>query len=291
MTVPYSPDQWRALGQDHALLGRRLFCADLQRGAGTPILVLHGFPTCGWDWAPVAEALAAGRRLIVPDLLGYGFSQKPRGPYTLSEQADLVLALLRALGLHQQPIDLVSHDMGDTVAAELLARRRASGAGPLLRRVAMLNGGILPELHQPRRIQTLLRSPLAPLVVALMTRRSFGKAFAEVFGPATQPSAAELDQHWALLSRDEGLANYPRLIGYMAEREAHRARWVPAITELDLPLLLVWGDADPVGVWAIAEEIKRLRPATEVGRLRGIGHYPQLEASEAVTEALLGFLR
>ena len=290
MTAPYSPDQWRALGQDHTLLGRRLFCVDLQRGPGTPILVLHGFPTCGWDWAPIADALAAGRRLIVPDLLGYGFSQKPRGPYTLSEQADLVLALLRALGLHEQQIDLVSHDMGDTVATELLARRRASGTGPRIRRVAMLNGGILPELHRPRRIQTLLRSPLAPLVVALMTRRSFGTAFAEVFGPKTQPTAAELDQHWALLGRDAGLANYPQLIGYMAERVAHRARWVPALTALDLPLLLVWGDADPVAVWRIAEEIQRLRPATEVVRLQGIGHYPQLEAPGAVTAALLHFL-
>ena len=77
----------------------------------------------------------------------------------------------------------------------------------------------------------------------------------------------------------------------MRERETNRARWVPAVTLLDPPLLLVWGDQDPVGVWAIALEVKRLRPTTLVCRLPGIGHYPQLEAPEQVAAALLEFLR
>ncbi len=289
--TPATPEEWRALGRDHHLLGRRLFAVDLQRGPGRPLLALHGFPTCGWDWAPIAEQLAAGRRLIVPDLLGYGHSEKPHGYYTLSEQADLSLALLAELGLGDVEVDLLAHDMGDTVAAELLARRRASGRHPRLGRVALLNGGLLPELHQPRPIQRLLRSPLAPLVVKAMSRARFGKAFAEVFGPRTQPTAHELDQHYQLLTQDDGLANYPALIAYLREREVHRARWVPAITALDLPLLLVWGDRDPVAVFRIAEEVLRQRPATRLVRLEGIGHYPQLEAPQRVAEALVDFFR
>lgn len=252
--------------------------------------MLHGFPTCGWDWAPIAEQLAQGRRVIIPDLLGFGFSEKPRGPYTIAEQADLVIALLRKLGLLDVELDLVSHDMGDTVACELLARRRASGEGPRVRKVVMLNGGLLPELHRPILTQKLLRSPLAPAVVKLMTRARFGKALASVFGPKTQPSEKELDEHFMLVSRDEGLQNYPQLIGYIAERRQHRARWMGALTNLDVPLRLVWGDVDPVAVWPIAEEIKRLRPATEVVRLEGIGHYPQLEAPQRVLEGIRAFL-
>ena len=76
----------------------------------------------------------------------------------------------------------------------------------------------------------------------------------------------------------------------MTERVLNRARWVGALTELERPLQLVWGDQDPVAVWAIAQEVKRLRPATEVVRLDGIGHYPQLEAPERVAEALVRFL-
>jgi pimeloyl-ACP methyl ester carboxylesterase len=281
-------DRWRSLGRDVRVLGHRLFVVDLARGPGRPLLLIHGFPTCGFDWARVADALAAGRRLVVPDLLGYGLSDKPRAPYTIALQADLLLALLGELGV--QELDLVSHDMGDTVACELLARRRAGGGGPRLRRVAMLNGGLIPELHRPVLTQRLLRSRLAPLVTRLMTRRSFGRAFSRVFARATRPTPAELDDHWALVTRDGGLANYPSLIGYLAEREQHRARWVGALVALELPLRLVWGDQDPVATWAIAEEVRRLRPATDVVRLEGVGHYPQLEAPARVARALLEHL-
>ena len=287
--LPYRPAEWRSLGADLQLLGRKVFAIDLPaRGAadGPPLLCLHGFPTSSHDYGAVVDPLRARRRLLLLDLLGFGFSGKPRGPYTIAEQADLVLALLRSLGIEE--VDLLCHDMGDTVGCELLARRRAAGGGPRWRRIAMLNGGLLPELHRPVLAQRLLRSPLGHLFARLLSRKRFGRALAAVF--ARRPDAQELDDFFELVSRDGGLANYPQLIRYLDERVQHRARWVGALVALEEPLLLVWGDRDPVAVWPIAQEIARLRPATQVVRLEGVGHYPQVEAAEEVAAAVEAYL-
>ena len=285
--LPYRPAQWRSLGSDVQLLGRRIFAIDLPaRGAedGPPLLCLHGFPTSSHDYGALVEPLGARRRLVLLDLLGFGFSEKPRGPYTIAEQADLVVALLRSLRLDE--VDLLCHDMGDTVGCELLARRRASGGGPHWRRVAMLNGGLLPELHRPVLAQRLLRSPMKHAFAKLLSRRAFGRALSGVFAEETRPDAQELDDLFELVSRDGGLANYPALIRYMDERVQHRVRWVGALVALEEPLLLVWGDRDPVAVWPIAQEIGRLRPSTRVVRLEGVGHYPQIEAAQRVAAAV-----
>src|SRR3954464_6156535 len=91
-------DDWRGRGDDHTLSGHRIFVADIpaDHERAAPILVLHGFPTSGIDWHQVVDALAApGRRVVVPDLLGYGFSDKPDQRYSLFEQADIVDALAK----------------------------------------------------------------------------------------------------------------------------------------------------------------------------------------------------
>src|SRR5258708_26345866 len=100
-------EAWFASGQrvPVTLPGQRqavhLFCR--VAGSGPWVTLLHGFPTCSWDWAEIADALTPERQLLLPDLLGFGDSDKPAGhAYSLVEQADLVEALWRHLGLDQR---------------------------------------------------------------------------------------------------------------------------------------------------------------------------------------------
>ena len=63
-------------------------------GSGPVLLLIHGFPTASWDYAPLWESLAARWRVLTLDMLGFGFSAKPRNyPYSICAQADLVEAL------------------------------------------------------------------------------------------------------------------------------------------------------------------------------------------------------
>lgn len=83
-------------------------------GNGPPVYLLHGWPQSWLEWEPFIESLAEGHTVVVPDLRGFGDSDKPATGYDLATQAD-DLAGLAALLLHDQ-IAVVAHDLGGPVA-------------------------------------------------------------------------------------------------------------------------------------------------------------------------------
>lgn len=288
---------WRAAGTrfEHAAGGTTHAIHVQARGAGAETLLLvHGFPTASFDWHRVIEAYAQRFRVLAPDLLGFGFSAKPRDlRYDVDLQADLVEALLAARGAAR--VHAVAHDLGDTVVQELLARQldRAVRAQPGLElaSVVLLNGGLFPEAHRPRPIQRLLAGPLGPLLVRCVGERRFARSFAALFGPDTKPDAAELAATWRLVSAESGQRLAPALLSYLRERRTRRGRWVGAVCRAPCPLRLVAGSADPVSGATLIARYRELVPAADVVVLDRIGHYPQLEAPGAVVDACVSFWR
>jgi hypothetical protein len=112
---------WRQAGELTTIAGRRIFVRERAGTSdGPPVLFLHGYPSSSYDWRH-ALGRADGRRLIMFDLLGFGLSDKPRDQvYSLLTQADLVEAVVARSG--PERVLLVAHDMGSSVATELLAR-------------------------------------------------------------------------------------------------------------------------------------------------------------------------
>ena len=278
-------DEWRASAREFAFRGQpiRYWTA----GEGEPLLLIHGFPTASWDWHKVWQPLAARYRLIACDMLGFGFSAKPRGHvYSLIEQADLQQALLAELGV-DGPVHVLAHDYGDSVAQELLARHCEGHIE--VASCVFLNGGLFPETHRPVRLQKLLLGPFGFILGRLFSRRSLGKSFGRVFGARTQPSEAELDDYWQLIAHNKGVAVMHRLIRYMPERVEQRERWVSALQRCNLPLRVIDGAADPVSGAHMVARYRELVPSPDTVLLEGIGHYPQAEAPELVLEHYLTF--
>jgi pimeloyl-ACP methyl ester carboxylesterase len=273
-------DDWEAMGERRALGGHQIFTLDLPATgdeAGPPLLVLHGFPTCTYDWRHVLPALRRGRRVIALDMLGYGMSAKPDQRYSLFEQADIAVELVDGLGVRE--IDLVTHDMGDTVGGELLARD-LDGALPFrVRKRVITNGSIYIEMaHLTIGQQLLLSLPDEQLPLNPDERGDgFRAGLALTFAPTTPASAAELDAQWQLVAREGGNRLMPRLIRYIEERREHQPRWTGAIETHPSPLRIVWADQDPVAVWPMAERLSDAVPSAPMTRLDGIGHWPMIE--------------
>jgi len=262
-------------------------------GSGDVLVLIHGFPTASWDWQALWTDLCGRFALVLaPDLLGFGFSDKPRRyDYSIQDQADLLERLLEEMGVRR--VHLLAHDYGDTVAQELLARDlawRQSGGGALeILSCCLLNGGLFPETHRPRLVQRLLATPIGPLLARLITRRVFERSLASLFGPRTQPSAGELGAFWTLVVHNDGLSIAHRIIGYMAERRLRRERWVGALVDTPVPLRLIAGSVDPVSGAHMVARYRELLPRPDVVLLDEIGHYPQVEAPAGVLAAFLQF--
>jgi pimeloyl-ACP methyl ester carboxylesterase len=295
MNLPISLEAWRAAGSSFDYRGHEIFVrTGGDWGSHAPVLVLiHGFPTASWDWLHQWDALCERYRVAALDMIGFGFSDKPRDyVYSIMDQADLFEVWLDSLGVTEAHI--LAHDYGDTVAQELLARhieRATDGsAGLKLQSVCFLNGGLFPEQHRATFTQRLLHSPLGGLVSSMMTRARFEKGISEVFGPNTQPSQEEFDAFWTLVTEKGGMpAIGHKLIRYIAERRANRDRWVGALVDSPVPLRVIDGGLDPVSGAHMVAHYETLIPNPDTVLLDHVGHWPQLEAPREVLDAFLDF--
>ena len=276
--------EWRSRGRTENFRGRRIhvFRRD---GEGTPLLLLHGFPSSSYDWRDLLE-LVPGRPLLAFDFLGFGLSDKPRDhTYTLGWQADLTTELVHR-HFPGQPVFLVAHDMGTSVSTELFARE-IEGDTPFPTTGAMLfNGSMVVERATLTRSQKALRSRLGPLATRLSNRRLFGREFGAIFSPDHPLSEEEADDQWALICHNGGNRLGHKLIHYISERMRYTDRWHGAITNWPGRLNLAWGELDPVATTSVLDAVIDLRPGVPVDRIPELGHYPQIEDPSRIAEAL-----
>lgn len=282
---------WKAAGHYFTYKQQQVFVNEC--GSGETLLLIHGFPTASWDWNRLWPHLSQGYHVLAADFLGFGFSDKPRNyPYSIHDQADLLEALLREKGIAR--VQIISHDYGDTVAQELLARfqerEQKRETGVEIKSLCLLNGGLFPEVHRPLLVQKILMSPLGFLVGRLFNRGKLGKNFKNIFGPNTQPTEAELDDFWTLVSGNGGRYVFHLLIRYMAERVQHRERWVGALQDANISLCFINGVADPISGQHMVDRYWELIPNPQIVELKDIGHFPLIEAPEAVLKHYLKFL-
>jgi pimeloyl-ACP methyl ester carboxylesterase len=277
---------WREQGMVRDIDGRALFVVDAGPRDAPAALVLHGFPGSTYDWHAVIPAVAEQARVVAFDFLGYGLSAKPfDAGYSLFEQADLAEGVARAAGLDRCTV--VAHDMGDTVAAELLHRRQEGRLGFEVDRAILTNGSIFIHLAQLAPAQlALLSMPDEPLADPLPLE-AFRPGLEATFGPEHPPEVADLDAMVWLVARDGGDRLLPRLIRYIEERRRNQDRWTEGLVGFDRPMTAIWGTQDPIAVPAMTERLAALRPATEIVEWRDVGHWPSLEVPDRLAGAIL----
>jgi pimeloyl-ACP methyl ester carboxylesterase len=280
---------WEARGKYRTLGACKTFTIDvLSRGPETlePLLVVHGFPTSSFDFREVVDTMAEHRRVLLFDMIGFGLSAKPDRAYTLDLHADVAEAFVADAGV--STLALLTHDLGDTVGGELLARQ-AEGRWPVeITRRVVTNGSIYIEMAH--------LSPGQLLLLSLPDERLPDTA--GIDGPAMQASLAatlsarsralglDLAGEWELISHDGGHLLLPRTIRYIEERRRNQARFTGAIESHPSPLAIVWGTEDPIAVRDMAARLQGVRPDASLTWLHDVGHYPMLESPSAFLDAV-----
>jgi pimeloyl-ACP methyl ester carboxylesterase len=258
--------------------------------AAPPLLVLHGFPTSSIDYHEVMPALRAGRRVVLLDYPGFGQSSKVDRTYSLFGQADVVEAVARELDLGE--IDLLTHDVGDSIGGELLARDLDDGLPFTIRRRVVTNGSIYLDLaHLTDGQKFLLALPdeqLAPESAADVD--TLTAALVATMAPDTKADPEVVRAAADLIMVSGGNRLLPRIIRYIEERRVHEARWTGAIERHQAPLTIVWGDLDPIADWVMTDRLLERRPDARRVRLDGIGHYPMVEAPARFADAVVAAL-
>ncbi|KAJ6215680.1 hypothetical protein RDWZM_010180 [Blomia tropicalis] len=301
---PLSPIlyQWKSIGDEveraFSYRGNKIFYidktnVDIKAEDSLTMLYLHGFPTSSFDLHQIFGNLTRNfHRIIAPDMIGFGFSDKPRFySYSVLDQANLIIELLKMLDLKR--IHLLSHDYGDTVAQELLARQHEGKLSFEIVSLCMMNGGIFPSIHRPIFSQKLLRTPLIGTIISKFGNYYlFSISFSSVFGPKTQPSRELLTDSWKLIRLQDGYRVWGSLLTYIDERFEHEDRWVGAIRRAMIPFHFIYGRLDPVNPSPQFETHFRkiIHSPGNVVIIDDAGHYPQIELPDTVVGKYLQFL-
>ena len=226
--------------------GTRLHVAEA--GEGPPVVLLHGWPQHWWIWRKVIPALAEERRVICPDLRGFGWSEAPPGPYEMSGFAADTLALLDALELDR--VELIGHDWGG-YSGFLLCLEAAERIGHFL-----ALGVVHPWFEPPSPSLQVLRRLAYQLVLAApgigASVLRHNPAFVRTVlmrgsHPETPWSAAELDCFaQSFRSRDHARASSQLYRSFLAREVPRLRRGHYRSQQLSVPTRLLVGEADPV---------------------------------------------
>ena len=252
-------------------------------GQGRPVVLLHGFPDSGRLWRHQVPALAeAGFQVIVPDLRGYGRSDKPEDveAYNLMSLAGDVIAVLGDVGVDRAHV--VGHDWGAALAWGM-----ASLAPATVDHLAVLSVGHPATFRRTFRQREKSWYMLLFQFPEIAERWLSGDDWANFRNWASHPDA---DQVIADLESAGSLT--PGLNWYRAN--------VPPESWIEPPLMLPPVQASTMGIWSTGDialtETQMTDSAENVSgpwryeRLEGPGHWMQLEAPDKVNELLLDFL-
>lgn len=275
---------WQGRGQSEEFGGHSIHIFR-QPGEGPLLLLLHGFPSSSYDWRALLDEIP-DRNVLAFDFLGFGLSAKPRDTRnSLFWQADLAEELVRR---HSggRPVFVLAHDMGTSVANELMARDIEGKLEMNLAGILLFNGSMVLERASPILGQRILRSRFGALFGRLSSERVFRQQFGSVFSAAHPLSDNEAADQWALLCHNGGRTLGHRLISYMDQREEHAERWHGAIRDWPGELGLAWGLQDPVATTSVLAALRELRPGVAVSELPGLAHYPQLEDPQQIARCL-----
>lgn len=278
---------WKNTGNYFTYRGNQIFFKD--EGIGPNLLLIHGYPTSSYDWHKVWSMFTRHYRVIALDMTGMGFSDKPKNyVYDIMDHTEVHELLLSKLGVHS--FHILAHDLGVGVAQEMIAKRLESQLLPVIKSVTFMNGCLFPEVYRPRLIQKLLCSPIGSFIGSRIPKKAFKRAMVEMFGVDTQPSDGELDEFWEIINFNHGRNVTHLLSRSIQARAKFRDRFVSAMIKTTIPLQLINGSEDPNSGQHMADRYSEVIPNPNVLHLKGIGHWPQLEAANTVFAASHQFI-
>lgn len=257
----------------------------LDEGAGEPVLLVHGEPTWSFLWRRIVPPLvASGRRVVAPDLVGFGRSDKPTdaGWYSYDRHVDALTRLVHALDL--RGLTVVVHDWGGPIGLRVAVENEER-----VDRLVVLDTGISGG-EAPSETWLRFRDAVRHVGGALDVGRLVAAGTAR--GLADDVRAA-YDAPFPTPESKAGTLAFPELVPTEPEHPsaAPMNRVRDALRRWEKPALVVWGADDAVLPPRIAERFVQLIPgATGPELVANASHFLQEDAPDEVAAAILRFL-
>jgi pimeloyl-ACP methyl ester carboxylesterase len=259
--------------------GHRIAFQD--HGHGRPVILIHGIPTSSHLWRGVIPSLARDHRVIAPDLLNYGRSDKPEtADVSIAAQAEMIARLMDALGVRRA--DVVAHDIGGGVAQILAVRYPEKVDRLVLIDSVSFDSWPIPEfepLQAPEAEANLSLEAFLGMMREFMPQGVEDKAAlpAEIVEAYLEPFASESGKR-------AFFRNLRRLNKEYTQAIAEELTTLPHQT------LVIWGDKDPFQKPCYAERLVQTLPDARLIWIENAGHWLLEEKPGEIAGHISAFL-
>jgi pimeloyl-ACP methyl ester carboxylesterase len=249
----------------------------LEAGRGEPVILLHGSGGEGARWMPQIEALSKEFRVIAPDHIGFGASDKPMTTYHSGVFAGFIVGFMKTIGVPRATF--IGQSLGGAVALDLAVHHPDA----VQRLVLVDGGGFRSPTDPPRSAPNWHARQIANAGTLEESREYLEKLYYD-----HKFVTDELVEHNLILRLRSG---------YTAESAQWAAeRGLGGVTEAEVrgiaaPTLLVWGANDPLSSLATAEKLNAAIKGSRKVVFDKAGHYPFLEHADKFNSLVLEFLK
>lgn len=254
----------------------------LRGGEGEPLLLLHGIPGSAFAWEASGRQLADRYQVIIPDLLGFGRSDPPRGDYYMGAQAVAIRELLVELGLKR--LYLGGHDFGAPVALTLMR------LFPELevRGLVLSATNVFTDTHVPLPLRTARIPYLSTVFYKAMVGNRLGMRMMYLAATKDKSEASweRFSQHLTPVSIDLTRRIFQRSLANLRANYRAIENMLPIIM---CPTLVLWGANDPFFADSVGERVHRTIPGSRLKIYEDTGHFVPEERPSRVAQDIMDF--
>jgi pimeloyl-ACP methyl ester carboxylesterase len=247
------------------------------RGAGVPVVFLHGFPTSSHLWHDVVPLMPPGHRLVVLDLLGYGRSDRPLDrPVDARAHAHRLAEVFDELRIQQACV--VGHGFGGGVAQAFAIEH-----GDRVSHLGLIDSTGCD--HWPALGRALTRAAL-PMMQLLPAHALIGVLHTDLLGGYGTPERAghAVDLYLRPFDCAEGRESIAAHVRGIASPE--NKTLAASLAAISAPTAIVWGDADRMMPVAVARKLAAVIPNATLDIIPGARHFTPTEAPRDVADAI-----
>ena len=261
----------------------------LRAGSGPPLILLHGLLAYSFSWRYIMPAVAPYATVYAPDLLGAGFSDRPRGiDHSMRATARRVLRFVENLGLRS--FDLLGTSRGGAVAMAAAAECVSGGSGSCVRRLVLVCP-VNPYSSHGTWLAPFFGTGLGAALFRVGAERMpflFPYWHGRLYADRSKIPPGSL----------EGYKEPLAIPGMFEHALSIVLTWTADLRELErllpklasIPTLLMWGSKDPAVYVSSMEPLARHFTNVQTVVFPGVGHLPYEECPEEFNRALIGFL-
>lgn len=222
-------------------------------GEGEPLLILHGWGSESSRWEKVAENI--GMKVIIPDLPGFGKSNKPPVPWNLDDYASFLKEMIEVLKLGK--VYLLGHSFGGAVAVKY-------------------------SLEEPEKVTRMML-----VNSALIRKRTFKKGFLLVFSKIFKP-LARIPLFKKSFYKFIVRSDYPQTEGFMRKTYLNiiKEDLLAELKDVKVPTTIIWGENDKITPLEQGKKINSKIEKSEIEIIPRIGHNPHLDIPKYLSEII-----